>query len=72
MNTPVSLTSGSLTNKTEVFIEYWLIDYGSTMTAVRICPKMFPDAGEDAGGTRGRLYPEHSRCGDSQCLIADH
>lgn len=48
-NTPVSLTSGSLTNKTEVFIEYWLIDYGEH-TGANICPSGFLDAGEDAEG----------------------
>ncbi|MGA3129325.1 MAG: hypothetical protein ABSD59_00885 [Terracidiphilus sp.] len=48
-NTPVSLTSGSLTDKTEVFIEYWLIDYGKHNGA-DICPSGFLDAGEDEEG----------------------
>ena len=48
-NTPVSLTSSRLSNKTEVFIEYWLIDYGNH-TGRNICPSGFIDAGEDAEG----------------------
>lgn len=47
-NTPVSLTSSSLTNDTEVFIEYWLIDYGSSTRAA--CPSGFVNAGADASG----------------------
>lgn len=35
-DTPVSLTSNSLSGKTEVFIEYWLINYGSSNGAS--CP----------------------------------
>lgn len=48
-NTPVSLTSNRLTNKTEVFIEYWLIDFGQHSGA-NICPTGFIDAGADAEG----------------------
>lgn len=48
-NTPVSLTSSSLTDKTEVFIEYWLIDYG-VHNGSDICPTGFIDGGEDAEG----------------------
>ena len=48
-NTPVSLTSNSLTDETEVFIEYWLIDFGKH-TGADICPAGFLDAGEDAEG----------------------
>jgi len=47
-NTPVSLTSGSLTGKTEVFIEYWLINYGSSNRAA--CPSGFLNAGPDQTG----------------------
>jgi hypothetical protein len=47
-NTPVSLTSSALTNDTEVFIEYWLIDYGSSTRAT--CPSGFVNAGADASG----------------------
>lgn len=47
-NTPVSLTSSALTNNTEVFIEYWLIDYGSSSRAA--CPAGFINAGADAQG----------------------
>jgi len=47
-NTPVSLSSGELTNDTEVFIEYWLIDYGSSSSAS--CPSGFLNAGADAEG----------------------
>ena len=47
-NTPVSLTSDSLTDDTEVFIEYWLIDYGSSSRAA--CPSGFLNAGADAEG----------------------
>ncbi len=46
-NTPVSLTSNSLTNETEVFIEYWLFDYGS---GPNMCPAGFVDAGPDQTG----------------------
>jgi hypothetical protein len=48
-NTPVSLTSGSLTDKTEVFIEYWLIDYGASARG-DVCPSGFIDGGADAEG----------------------
>jgi hypothetical protein len=47
-NTPVSLTSGSLTNETEVFIEYWLIDYGSSTSSA--CPSGFINAGANYPG----------------------
>lgn len=47
-NTPVSLTSSSLTGDTEVFIEYWLIDYGSSRRAS--CPSGFINGGADAEG----------------------
>lgn len=48
-NTPVSLTSNQLTGNTEVFIEYWLINYGVD-NGSNICPKGFIDAGADAEG----------------------
>lgn len=47
-NTPVSLTSNQLTNETEVFIEYWLIDYGSSSRSA--CPSGFINGGADAQG----------------------
>jgi len=47
-NTPVSLTSSQLTGDTEVFIEYWLIDYGSSSRAR--CPSGFINGGADAEG----------------------
>ena len=47
-NTPVSLTSGNLTNETEVFIEYWLIDYGSSTSSA--CPSGFINAGASNPG----------------------
>ena len=47
-NTPVSLTSNQLTGDTEVFIEYWLIDYGSSSRAR--CPSGFINGGADAEG----------------------
>jgi hypothetical protein len=47
-NTPVSLTSSQLTGNTEVFIEYWLIDYGSSTRAT--CPTGFINGGADAEG----------------------
>ena len=48
-NTPVSLTSNQLTDKTEVFIEYWLLNYGID-NGSNICPSGFIDAGADAEG----------------------
>ncbi len=48
-NTPVSLSSNKLTDKTEVFIEYWLINYGVD-NGSNICPKGFLDGGADAEG----------------------
>lgn len=47
-NTPVSLTSDELTGDTEVFIEYWLIDYGSSRRSK--CPSGFINGGADAEG----------------------
>lgn len=47
-NTPVSLTSNQLTNKTEVFIEYWLINYGSSSNSS--CPAGFINGGADSQG----------------------
>jgi hypothetical protein len=48
-NTPVSLTSNKLTDKTEVFIEYWLINYGVD-DGSDICPPGFLDAGPSGEG----------------------
>jgi len=48
-NTPVSLTSSKLTDDTEVFIEYWLIDYGVD-NGSDICPSGFLDGGADEEG----------------------
>ena len=48
-NTPVSLTSNKLTGKTEVFIEYWLINYGVD-NGKNICPAGFIDGGADSQG----------------------
>jgi hypothetical protein len=48
-NTPVSITSGKLTDKTEVFIEYWLINYGVD-NGSDICPSGFIDVGADSEG----------------------
>lgn len=45
---PVSLSSGKLSNDTEVFIEYWLIDYGSSSNAS--CPSGYLNAGADSEG----------------------
>jgi hypothetical protein len=54
-NTPVSVSSGALTNETQVFIEYWLFDYGvDTGNGANICPSGFFDNGPDVvvpGGT---------------------
>ncbi|HEY4009124.1 MAG TPA: hypothetical protein VGM11_03155 [Acidobacteriaceae bacterium] len=47
-DTPVSLTSNQLSGKTEVFIEYWLINYGSSTRAS--CPSGFLNAGADSTG----------------------
>jgi hypothetical protein len=47
-DTPVSLTSSQLTKKTEVFIEYWLINYGASTRAT--CPKGFINGGADSTG----------------------
>jgi len=47
-NTPVSLTSSKLTGDTEVFIEYWLIDYGKNSRAS--CPSGFINGGADSEG----------------------
>jgi hypothetical protein len=48
-NTPVSLTSNKLTDDTEVFIEYWLINYGED-NGSNICPAGFIDGGADMEG----------------------
>ena len=48
-DTPDSLTSSQLSGKTEVFIEYWLINYGDH-TGNNICPAGFIDGGEDSQG----------------------
>lgn len=48
-NTPASLT-GELTNETEVFIEYWLFDYGVHDNGANICPSGFDDAQADPTG----------------------
>ena len=48
-NTPVSLTSNKLTGNTEVFIEYWLINYGVD-NGFDICPAGFLDGGPDGEG----------------------
>ncbi len=48
-NTPVSLTSSSLTNETEVFIEYWLFNYGNVNNPSETCPSGFVNAGQDFG-----------------------
>ena len=48
-NTPVSLTSNKLSGNTEVFIEYWLINYGVD-NGSDICPKGFLDGGPDSVG----------------------
>jgi len=48
-NTPVSLTSNELTGDTEVFIEYWLINYGVD-DGFNICPSGFIDGGADEEG----------------------
>lgn len=45
---PVSLSSGKLSGKTEVFIEYWLIDYGASSGAS--CPSGYLNAGADSEG----------------------
>ena len=46
-NTPVSLTGSKLTNDTEVFIEYWLINYGNGSQS---CPSGFINGGQDNPG----------------------
>ena len=47
-NTPVSLTSNQLSGKTEVFIEYWLINYGAS--AGTACPSGFINGGANNPG----------------------
>jgi hypothetical protein len=47
-DTPASLTSSKLTGKTEVFIEYWLINYGGSTRAT--CPSGFINGGADTSG----------------------
>jgi len=49
-NTPVSVTSSNLTNETEVFIEYWLFNYGVHSGGSNICPSGFDDSGQDRVG----------------------
>jgi hypothetical protein len=44
-NTPVSLTSSALTDKTQVFIEYWLLNYGASTAST--CPTGFDFGGVD-------------------------
>jgi hypothetical protein len=48
-NTPVSLTGDKLSGKTEVFIEYWLINYGID-NGEDICPAGFIDIGPSGEG----------------------
>jgi hypothetical protein len=58
-NTPVSLagcteSSCPLTNETQVFIEYWLLNYGTdTGNGANICPSGFIDNGPDQLGGAG-------------------
>jgi hypothetical protein len=47
-DTPDSLTSSQLSGKTEVFIEYWLINYGGSTRAS--CPSGFINGGADTSG----------------------
>ncbi len=47
-DTPVSLTSSRLSGTTEVFIEYWLINYGGSTSAS--CPSGFINGGADTSG----------------------
>ena len=47
-NTPVSLSSDKLTKKTQVFIEYWLINYGASSSAT--CPAGFLNGGPSGAG----------------------
>lgn len=47
-DTPVSLTSNQLSGTTEVFIEYWLINYGGSTRAS--CPSGFINGGADTSG----------------------
>jgi len=59
-NTPVSLAtctqvSCPLTNQSQVFIEYWLLNYGTDINdgATNICPSGFTDGGLDQLGGSG-------------------
>jgi hypothetical protein len=59
-NTPVSFnncttSSCPLTNQTQVFIEYWLLNYGTDINngATNICPSGFTDIGSDLLGGAG-------------------
>jgi hypothetical protein len=58
-NEPVSLTNCTLgdcplTNQTQVFIEYWLINYGTDPgNGTNICPSGFTDNGPDLLGGAG-------------------
>lgn len=54
-NVPISASSNTLTNETEVFIEYWLFNYGVDQQwpnagGPDICPSAFIDAGPDNTG----------------------
>jgi hypothetical protein len=49
-NTPESVTNSTLTNKTEVFIEYWLFNYGGAGSTADTCPTGFIFAGPDSAG----------------------
>jgi hypothetical protein len=51
-NTFASFTSTALTDKSEVFIEYWLFDYGVD-NGSNICPSGFFDAGPSVFGSPG-------------------
>lgn len=48
-NTPVSISGTALTGKTEVFIEYWLLNYGVD-NGTNICPSAYVDGGPDPIG----------------------
>jgi hypothetical protein len=49
-NSVKSLTDPVPTGKTEVFIEYWLINYGVDEGGANVCPKGFIDDGKDFTG----------------------
>jgi hypothetical protein len=53
-NTDVSLSNPTQTNQSQVFIEYWLFDYGTdTGNGADICPAGFLDAGPSVFGAPG-------------------